>query len=219
MRIRLGFLLGFLSCTANAALIDRGGGMIYDTDLNLTWLADANAALGTAFDDGTNTTDGAMSWASATAWAASLTVGGVTGWRLPSTADPDATCTEVDGAPSNDIRGYNCVGSEMGHLFYAELGGTANVTIFDSTDPDLALFSNIGGHYWSSTTEAGFPDYAWDFVFTSGAQSDAFKTTNFMGGWAVHDGDVAVVPAPGAAGLLGTGIIGALAMARRRRTR
>ena len=30
---------------ANAALIDRGGGLIYDTDLDITWLADANYAV------------------------------------------------------------------------------------------------------------------------------------------------------------------------------
>jgi len=27
---------------ANAALIDRGGGLIYDTDSGITWLQDAN---------------------------------------------------------------------------------------------------------------------------------------------------------------------------------
>lgn len=216
MRIGIGFLLCFSSVAAQAALIDRGGGMIYDTDLDLTWLADANAAQGTVFDDGTNTADGRMSWASATAWAASLTVGGVSGWRLPATADPDPACTDLGGVPSPDIRGFTCTGAEMGHLFYTELGGTPNTTIFDSTDPDLALFSNIQGQYWSGTTEAGFPDYAWDFVFTQGVQSDAFKTTNFQHGWAVHGGDVALVPAPATAWLLATGLLGVIRMTRRK---
>lgn len=206
-------LLGCLSLApASAALIDRGNGLIYDTDLDLTWLANANAGAGSAFDDGTNTTDGGMSWASAIAWADSLTVGGATDWRLPATLDPDPTCTDAP-AP----RGFGC-SSEMGHLFYGELGGAANHTIFDSTDPDLALFSNIQANpYWSGTTEAGFPDYAWDFSFTLGSQSDAFKTTNFLPAWAVHDGDIAAVPAPAAGWLLGTGLLGVLAGARRRR--
>lgn len=30
------------SSSANAALVDRGGGLIYDTILNVTWLQDAN---------------------------------------------------------------------------------------------------------------------------------------------------------------------------------
>jgi hypothetical protein len=31
-------------------LIDRGGGLIYDTDLNVTWLADANYAQTSGYD-------------------------------------------------------------------------------------------------------------------------------------------------------------------------
>ena len=31
-----------LSGTAQAALVNRGGGMIYDTTRNITWLADMN---------------------------------------------------------------------------------------------------------------------------------------------------------------------------------
>jgi len=194
-----------LSTTAHAALVDKGGGLIYDTDLDLTWLANANAAAGSAFDDGTNTGDGGMSWASAVAWADSLTVGGGTNWRLPTTADPDATCSDTD-----DPTGSSCTGSEMGHLFYVELGGDPNTTILTSGDPTLlALFSNIQANtYWSGTTEDGFPDYAWTFTFSLGAQSDAFKTTNFLQAWAVHDGDVSAIPAPGAFWLLGTGLIG-----------
>lgn len=202
-------LLG-LASVAHAALIDRGGGLIYDSDLDITWLSDANAARGSAFDDGTDTNDGRMSWASAMAWADSLTTGGGTEWRLPFTADPDATCS------GNGPRGQNCTGSEMGHLFYVELGGDANSSILNTGDPALlGLFTNIQGQYWSGTTELGYPDYAWYFVFTDSAQNDAFKTTNFLHGWAVHDGDVSAIPAPGAAWLLGTGILGLVARAWR----
>jgi hypothetical protein len=202
---------------AQGALIDRGGGMIYDTDLDLTWLADANAGAGSEFDDGGNTTDGRMSWANATAWAASLTVGGVTGWRLPATADPDPTCTDAGGGQSSDPRGYTCVGAEMGHLHYLELGGASQTDSRLSGDPDLALFSNIqGDNYWSSTTEVGYPDYAWNFIFNGGAQNDSHKTTNFWYAWAVHDGDVAI-PAPAAGWLFATALFGAIRAARRRR--
>ena len=49
-----------VSTTANAALVDRGGGLIYDDVLNVTWLQNANAALGSSYDniDGT----GRMIW-------------------------------------------------------------------------------------------------------------------------------------------------------------
>ncbi|MFC1750002.1 hypothetical protein ACFL2V_14475 [Pseudomonadota bacterium] len=33
-----------ISTTANATLIDRGNGVIYDTEQNLTWLQEANYA-------------------------------------------------------------------------------------------------------------------------------------------------------------------------------
>lgn len=32
------------AATAHAALVDRGGGMVYDTTRNITWLADMNYA-------------------------------------------------------------------------------------------------------------------------------------------------------------------------------
>src|SRR5688572_25735584 len=53
----------------------------YDTALNVTWLADANAGAGSPFDDGSDPLDGEMTWANAKDWAAALDVHGVTGWR------------------------------------------------------------------------------------------------------------------------------------------
>ena len=44
---------------------------LYDTDLNITWLRNANAGAGSSFDDG-NPTDGRMSWANANNWANTL---------------------------------------------------------------------------------------------------------------------------------------------------
>ena len=51
---------------ANAALVDRGGGLIYDTDLNITWLADANYAYTSGYDT-QDATDGLMTHAYAMA--------------------------------------------------------------------------------------------------------------------------------------------------------
>ena len=106
-----------LASTAEASLIARlGGQAVYDTDRNITWLANANA-------------NGEMTWQAAKDWAAGLNVGGYTGWRLP-TADP--AC-----GPN-----YNCVNSELGHLYYTELGVTQGNNITSSTSPYLALFTN-----------------------------------------------------------------------------
>jgi len=98
-------VFGF-SSISNATLIDRGGGLIYDDVLNITWLQDANyaatelsddrvneiiAAVGsidghalTAFDfwwNGNYT--GVMTSWGAKAWADQLVYQGYNDWRLP----------------------------------------------------------------------------------------------------------------------------------------
>jgi len=70
-------LLG--SGSAQAALVDRGGGMLYDTVLNVTWLQDANYAKTSGYD-----ADGRMNWTQANTWANSLEYGGYSDWRLAS---------------------------------------------------------------------------------------------------------------------------------------
>lgn len=214
------FSLG-LSATADAALITRLGGLaVYDTDLDISWLADANAGAGVSpFDDGASTTDGVMSWQSAKDWAASLTVGGRTDWRLPTTLQPDASCE----TQTNDLSsGFNCTGSEMGHLFHDELGGTKFNSMLTSGDPDLAKFTNFptpAGDivYWSGTTVATSPDDAWDFNITIGKQNLFHKTGDALFAWAVLDGDIGagVVPVPASAWLFGSAL-GLLGWMRRR---
>ena len=56
-----------LSVGANAALFDRGGGLIYDDVLNVTWLQDANYAQTSGYD-----ADGGMTWGNAVAWVSDL---------------------------------------------------------------------------------------------------------------------------------------------------
>jgi len=111
----------WLTIPVQATLIDRGlfddglGGtmnLIYDDDLNVTWLGNANFGVGSAFDEGVPTLPGIMTWQNALDWADSLTVGAFTDWRL-SPAFP------TFGG------GVNCTDCEMGHLYYTELGNAA----------------------------------------------------------------------------------------------
>ncbi len=182
--------------TASAALISRLGGLaVYDTDFNITWLANANA-------------NGAMTWADANAWAAGLNVGGYTGWRLPNA---DISC----GA---GVGGYNCINSELGHLYYTELGVTLDNNITSSTSPYLALFTNVQNlAYWSGNGYASNPLQAWFFYTQYGIQSQGNKLNEFNA-WAVHSGDVggSSVPEPGILGLMGIGALAWTATRSRR---
>lgn len=209
--------MGF-STTASAALIDRGGGLIYDNDLNITWLADANYAATQYANTGgaQGDSDGNMSWANANTWVSNLSYydsvrdQNLGGWRLPTS---DSACT---GTGSN----YNCTGGELGHLFYNELGGTAGSSLHDSTDPDLALFTNIGtDYYWLSGSYDPNPeDRAWVLYIDSGSQENENKLySNSV--WAVRSGDVgAVVPVPAAVWLFGSGLLGLLGIARKKKS-
>ncbi len=207
-----GFILLSVSSPVIAKLISRlDGEAVYDTDLNITWLADSNAATGSVYDDGSpsighdnsSPTDGRMTWLKATQWADSLTVGGFSDWRLP-TSDP------------NCIK-FNCTGSEMGHLFYDELSGTENSSILNSADPDLALFSiNTKTHYWSTATDRStLPNHiAGLFVFSNGEQLYVPKDHEWSA-WAVRSGDVINLPEPVTFWLVGGGLLVLLRFKRR----
>ena len=121
-----------LASTAEAALISRLGGLaVYDTDRNITWLANANA-------------NGLMNWTAANTWATGLNVGGYTGWRLPTT---DPAC----GA------NYNCINSELGNLYYTE-GGLSQGSSITSSAVLSNLFTNMQNSvYWSGTEYAPIP--------------------------------------------------------------
>lgn len=198
-----------ISSVANAALVSRLDGMaFYDTEADLTWLADANYARTSGYH-----VFGTMTWQQARDWAAGLTVAGVDGWRLPETLQPDASCGYQSGSASY---GYNCTGSEMGNLFYNVLGGVAGSPISTTHNANYDLFSNIqGSDYWSATDYAPVTSYGWDFNIGIGLQEGIDKTYSVYA-WAVHSGDVSAVPVPAAVWLFGSGLIGLIGFARRK---
>ncbi len=204
----------------NAATIEA----YYDTAQNITWLADANYARTTGYD-----ADGKMTWATATAWAAGLNIGGVTGWRLPTTVDVGNDGVTYTSEYQGVDAGYNITTlSEMSRMFYVTLGDKAYYnTAGSGPQPGWGLtnagpFSNVevvdNAEYWSGTGYAPNAGYAWTFKFNTGLQNNHLKDA--LGpAWAVHSGDVgvSVVPVPAAVWLLGSGLAGLFGMTRARR--
>ncbi|MHB8741525.1 MAG: hypothetical protein ACYC9L_00215 [Sulfuricaulis sp.] len=232
------------SSVSNAALVSRLGGLAYyDTVLNITWLADANAAVGSTYDTYMPGT-GLMTWSQANTWAAGLTVDGVTGWRLP-------TVNPVNGSSFNPGWSYNgstdygfnvsapgtiyagSTGSEMAYLFYNTLGNKADCsTAGICPQPGGGLtntgpFSNVQFGYWSASLYGS--GYAWDFNFNDNGPSDQPGSFNAgeqavsneaypnLPAWAVHSGDVGMstVPVPAAVWLFGSGLLGLIGVTRR----
>jgi hypothetical protein len=211
---------------ASAALIDRGGGLIYDNVLNITWLQDANYAQTSGFD-----ADGRMTWPNANAWAAGLSyfdsVRNVTwtDWRLPS-MDVNGDTIVVDCTTNVD-----CPDNEYGHMFYQNLNGTFGLPKTGNQVGDGGVtLNNIQDNgvvgptfYWSGTASANLGQ-AWAFAFDVGERDD-IQTSALFFAWAARPGDVGItappgppggVPEPGSLVLLGLGF-GALALSRRRK--
>jgi hypothetical protein len=186
-----------------------------------------------------------MNWTNANTWAASLNPYGssVTGWRLPTVSPVDGT-TADDGNTSyigTEDRGHNVsapgtlyagsTASEMAHLFYNTLGDKSSCNPATSTVSSCVAqagygltntgpFSNVPSlPYWSATEYAPATILAWYFSASFGGQYEGNKPDNAYA-WAVHSGDVgaSTVPVPAAVWLFGSGLLGLIGAASRRKS-
>lgn len=197
----LGFALGF-STVGNAGLTvigtdSLGNQLIYDSDFNITW-----------YD---YTPNPATTWSAANSWAQNLVISfnGTTygGWQLPTALNQDGT---------GPCLGYNCTGSEMGHLYYVELGNTANA---QESQVNTGPFKNLTAPvYWSgpefANNELGSPQ---GYQFIMDGSQYAQLSWVIGSGIAVHPGDIGAVATPisGAAWLLGSGLFGFIGLKRK----
>ncbi len=190
----LTMVLGF-SLQTQAELFNRGtdslgNQLIYDSDLNITWY-DHTESASVEFDG----------WWALMNWADALSVnysGSIyDDWRLPVTVDGPV----VFGYDGTTTSGYNITNSEMGHLFYTELGNTGRYDTFGSENDPYGL-SNTGPFvnlqpalYWSSTVHINCRE-VWAFSFSDGSQNVYDPCSAEPLAIAVRSGDVAVVPEP-----------------------
>jgi hypothetical protein len=154
---------------ANAELVNNGNGLIYDTDLNVTFYDSPRVP---------------MTWNQANAWAASLAITDVNGtvikgWRLPTTP----------GTKQGAVKE-----GEMAHLYYTEWGNkygyfisSGPFTNFNLTTPGVVL--KVGEHFWTSLTLNTNAGVAWDYHMSWGFQHSDNKGCKFYA-MAVHDGNV-----------------------------
>jgi|SRR5580765_404625 len=171
------------TCEASADFIVRGNGLIYDNDLNVTWLQNADL-----FNTGLR----ARSWDEAVALVSSLSYQGFNDWRLPRT-------------PGSGIGFLN--EGELGHLYYPELGNVAGGIGFN-TGP----FVNIQrGRYWTETPSG--VDSAFSFYIAENVPNSGFQDTDLKNHgnniWVLRDGDVVTtaVPEPRSIVLFSIGLV------------
>jgi hypothetical protein len=189
----------------------------YDTDLDITWLANANM-------------NGQMTWADANTWAANLSftdgVNVYDNWRLPTTTDTGTAGCNLDYSGTDCGWNVDPASSEMAHLFFTELGnlsfytttGAVGGAYAEGANPNSTLdnvgpFTNFQSYvYWSGTEYAPDPANAWNFSTLYGYQNNGTANVegNSLYALAVHPGDVAAVPEAETYALMlaGLGLIG-----------
>ena len=157
---------------AAAELVPVASGQaVYDTTTGLTWVADANLAATQSFGVTGINPNGSMTWEVAKRWVAALNAAhylGIDQWDLPASALPDERCSQ---RPAAAAFGYTCLGSQMGFLYYSELGGVRGSTIAQTHNAAYALFRNVQPYlYWSATLWERVPNSAFSFSFGNGFQ-------------------------------------------------
>jgi hypothetical protein len=200
----------FLSAgAANATLIDRGGGLIYDDVLDITWMQNANYANNVIQFGAAQTLADSLEYYDSVrdvVWS---------DWRLPALFSGDTNLTAWE------------VSSELSYMYYVNLGYEPGYSLDRWTVPEPTSdaynpFTDMQYRaYWLGDTSSWSESHVWTvhYHFGNTVITDASDVSY---AWFVRDGDVGAavssVPEPGSLALFGIGL-GLAGIARRRKAR
>ncbi len=161
--------------TAGLTPVDNGQ-IVYDTNQQVYWLANANlagdpsirATLGVT--EGINP-NGTMTFTTALKWVNALNHAdngsgylGHTNWQLPVTPPVDTTCSVLSGNNGNSF-GANCTNSALGNLFYTGLTRTFPNSVVPVFTDTIGPFQNLQPSlYWTSQAQGGGGQKTYSFL-------------------------------------------------------
>jgi hypothetical protein len=191
---------------AGAELHDRGGGLIYDDVLDVTWLKDA--AYHVTSNAPNVDANGRMLWQDAVNWVETLvyhdSVRNVDwdDWRLAHALPVNGTAYDLTDKPDGTTdNGWNITSpaSELSYMYHVNLG---NLSLLDTNgvlQPGSGLnntgpFSGlVSSAYWTTNDWPEDPNKAFAVGMGNGHQN-SFEKDTALSVWAVRDGDVAIPP-------------------------
>jgi hypothetical protein len=202
----LSIAIGILTAAPAMAqgLIVQANGTIYDTNQNVSWLADANFAAspeGQAVLEAAHITSaapsGIMDYPTALRFVQAMNTIPCQGkgllcrntWQLPvmiTEPDRDPTCTVHRGFDGNSF-GPNCQGSAFGILFYRGLGLSYPSSVAPRFQNSVGGFRNLHPALYWSATQGGRTGQQ-TFSFLTGQHGSNTTDFNLLHVLAMHRG-------------------------------